>query len=62
MARKFGPTAQKRHKEQKRQQKQQAKAARRLEAKQRKANGAPGEDESDLAGSEPFDSPMRTDG
>jgi hypothetical protein len=40
MAKKSRPTFQKRQKEQARQQKQQAKAARRLQAKQRRANGA----------------------
>jgi hypothetical protein len=40
MAKKSRPTFQKRLKEQARQQKQQAKAARRLQAKQRRADGA----------------------
>jgi hypothetical protein len=45
MAKKSRPTFQKRQKEQARQHKQQAKAARRLEAKQRRATGAPEGDE-----------------
>ena len=66
MAKKSRPTFQKRQKEQARQHKQQAKAARRLEAKQRKANGASEHDEGmlDMLGRppDPLPSPAANDG
>ena len=60
MAKKSGPTPQKRHKEMKRRDKRKAKEARRLEAKERKANAGPrtSDEDPDIAGIQPGPQPL----
>jgi hypothetical protein len=61
MAKKAGPTRQKRDRERARQQKQQEKALRRLAVKQQKALAGPrqqGEEDPDIAGIRPGPQPL----